>query len=48
MHGHSLIGQAAAPTVAIVRAIRADQLAAPTPCQEYDVRRLLNHLLYWG
>lgn len=48
MHGHSLIGQAAAPTVAIVRAIRTDQLTAPTPCQEYDVRRLLNHLLYWG
>lgn len=48
MHGHSLIGQAAAPTVAIVRAIRADQLTAPTPCQEYDVRRLLHHLLYWG
>jgi uncharacterized protein (TIGR03086 family) len=28
--------------------VREDQLTAPTPCAEYDVRALLNHLLYWG
>ncbi len=48
MHEHLLIAAAAAPTVAIVGTIRADQLDAPTPCSEYDVRRLVNHLLFWG
>ena len=33
---------------AIVRTTTADQLANPTPCTEYDVRALLNHLLFWG
>jgi uncharacterized protein (TIGR03086 family) len=48
MHGHALIAIAAAPTVATVRAIRADQLDAPTPCSKYDVHALINHLLFWG
>jgi uncharacterized protein (TIGR03086 family) len=48
MQGHSLVALAATPAVAIVRAIEPDQLGAPTPCSEYDVRRLLNHLLFWG
>jgi uncharacterized protein (TIGR03086 family) len=48
MPPHSLVAEAAAPAVAVVRAIRPDQLDAPTPCREYDVRKLLNHLLYWG
>lgn len=46
--GHALLAQAAAPAIATVRAITADQLTAPTPCREYDVRGLLNHLLFWG
>lgn len=48
MAGHSLVAAVAATTVETVRAITPDQLGAPTPCQEYDVRRLLNHLHYWG
>jgi uncharacterized protein (TIGR03086 family) len=32
----------------VVRAIDPVQLASPTPCAEYDVRALVNHLLYWG
>ena len=48
MQGHSLIAMAAAPTVATVRAIRADQLDASTPCSKYNVRKLVNHLLFWG
>jgi uncharacterized protein (TIGR03086 family) len=35
------------PTVAAVRAVTDDQLALPTPCQDYDVRQLLNHMI-WG
>jgi uncharacterized protein (TIGR03086 family) len=48
MHGHSLVTRAGAPAVAIVRSIDTGQLGAPTPCREYDVRALLNHLLFWG
>ena len=33
---------------AIVHTITPDQLANPTPCAEYDVRALVNHLLFWG
>ncbi|MGK5737438.1 TIGR03086 family metal-binding protein [Micromonospora sp. URMC 103] len=39
-----LLATAAAPTVAVVRGIADDQLALPTPCQDYSVRDLLNHL----
>lgn len=45
---HELMAKAATPTVAMVRNIKADQLDAPTPCPEYDVRGLVNHLLFWG
>lgn len=44
----SLIARAAKPLSDIVAGIRPEQLTARTPCTEYDVRRLLNHLLYWG
>jgi uncharacterized protein (TIGR03086 family) len=33
---------------AIVRTSTDDQLANPTPCAEYDLRALVNHLLFWG
>lgn len=48
MQPHSLVGPAAAPTIEVVRGITADQLDAPTPCTDFDVRRLINHLLFWG
>jgi uncharacterized protein (TIGR03086 family) len=48
MQGHALMVQAATPTIAIVREIDADQLTAPTPCSEYDIHKLINHLLFWG
>ena len=39
-----LLAGAAPRTVAVVRAISDDQLDLPTPCVEYTVRGLLNHL----
>ncbi|MBO0840360.1 MAG: maleylpyruvate isomerase N-terminal domain-containing protein, partial [Sciscionella sp.] len=39
---------AAEPTMRLVRAIDADQLDAPTPCTDYNVRGLINHLLFWA
>ncbi|MEH0982182.1 TIGR03086 family metal-binding protein [Micromonospora sp. CPCC 205556] len=39
-----LLGAAAPPTVAVVRAISDDQLDLPTPCPDYTVRDLANHL----
>ncbi|MFI9641215.1 TIGR03086 family metal-binding protein [Micromonospora sp. NPDC051925] len=39
-----LLAVAAPRTVALVRAIGDDQLDLPTPCAEYTVRGLLNHV----
>ncbi|CAM3924374.1 TIGR03086 family metal-binding protein [Kibdelosporangium persicum] len=48
MSGNQLFKYATAPVIDVVDGIRPDQLGAPTPCSEFDVRKLLNHLLYWG
>ncbi|WP_446217828.1 TIGR03086 family metal-binding protein [Micromonospora sp. IBHARD004] len=39
-----LLAAAAPRTVAVVRGISDDQLSRPTPCPDYAVRDLLNHL----
>jgi uncharacterized protein (TIGR03086 family) len=39
-----LLAEAAPRTVAVVRAIRDDQFDLPTPCADYTVRDLLQHL----
>ncbi|RSN53468.1 TIGR03086 family protein [Amycolatopsis sp. WAC 04182] len=44
----ALIAPAAAEFARILRGIGESDLSARTPCAEYDVRALLNHLLYWG
>ena len=44
----SYISDAAEAMAAAARAITDDQLANKTPCTEYDVRALVNHLLFWG
>ncbi|WIX81337.1 TIGR03086 family metal-binding protein [Amycolatopsis carbonis] len=47
MTDHSaLLRPAAAEFLRVAAA--AQPLTAPTPCTGYDVRGLLNHLLYWG
>jgi uncharacterized protein (TIGR03086 family) len=48
MREHELIALAAPPTLTVLRGIRPDQLTAPTPCAEYDVRQLIDHLVHWG
>ncbi|MFD9735038.1 TIGR03086 family metal-binding protein [Umezawaea sp. NPDC059074] len=42
----SLITSTAATTIEVVRAV--DRLDAATPCAEFDVRALAEHLLTWG
>ena len=33
---------------AVAHTITDDQFTNKTPCTEYDVRALVNHLLFWG
>ena len=35
-------------TEAILAGVRADQAALPTPCADYDVARLVDHLVGWA
>ncbi|MFF2088165.1 TIGR03086 family metal-binding protein [Nocardia sp. NPDC058176] len=42
------VALAATPLSKLLRTIEPAHLAASTPCAEFDVRALLNHLLYWG
>ncbi|WP_460338767.1 TIGR03086 family metal-binding protein [Actinoallomurus acanthiterrae] len=42
-----LMTRAAEAPVTVVQGIGPDRLALPTPCPEYDVRALLNHLIHW-
>ncbi|RKT83613.1 TIGR03086 family protein [Saccharopolyspora antimicrobica] len=42
------LNRAASALVEIVEGIEPGHLTAPTPCTEYAVRDLLNHLLFWG
>jgi uncharacterized protein (TIGR03086 family) len=48
MQANTVIASAAKTTRTVVGAISADQLDAPTPCDEFTVRALINHLLFWG
>jgi uncharacterized protein (TIGR03086 family) len=43
-----IMARAAAPFLKTVRGVEPGALGAPTPCGEYDVRALINHLLFWG
>lgn len=45
MQLNSLIAKAAAETARTVRGVQPDQHGAPTPCPDWDVRTLVNHLL---
>ncbi|GLY70750.1 TIGR03086 family metal-binding protein [Amycolatopsis taiwanensis] len=47
MSNAKLLARAATSLREIIRNIKPEQLGAQTPCTEYDVRKLVNHLLYW-
>ncbi|WP_406692858.1 TIGR03086 family metal-binding protein [Saccharopolyspora sp. ID03-671] len=48
MSGAQHLVQAVATLKQVVAGISPSQLSAPTPCAEFDVRGLINHLLRWG
>jgi uncharacterized protein (TIGR03086 family) len=48
MSESEFVVRAAARLAEIIGNIKPDQLSAPTPCSEYDVRKLINHMLFWG
>jgi uncharacterized protein (TIGR03086 family) len=45
MQTDDLVARAAAAAGELVRGTTPDQLGAPTPCRDWDVRALTNHLL---
>lgn len=47
MNAHSEMTAAAAETVRIVSNVKAAQLDDPTPCPDWDVRALVNHIILW-
>ncbi len=48
MNTEQLVARAVAPVLEIIDDITPDRLASPTPCTEFDVARLVRHLLFWG
>lgn len=48
MSDAQFVARAAGPLREIIHRIKPEQLDAPTPCAEFDVRALVNHLLFWG
>jgi uncharacterized protein (TIGR03086 family) len=47
MELRTLMTRAVEAPIAVASEIRPEDLALPTPCPEYDVRALLNHLIHW-
>ena len=45
MELYEAFDRAVASTAGIVKAVRPDQAGAPTPCTEWEVRDLLNHII---
>ncbi|MEV1144552.1 TIGR03086 family metal-binding protein [Micromonospora sp. NPDC049799] len=42
---HTVLNKAIIETAKVVRGVEPDQFGAPTPCRDWDVRALTNHLL---
>jgi len=43
-----MMAKAATSVVEVARNVKPDQLTAPTPCPDWDVRALVNHLMFWS
>lgn len=48
MRNHDLPKPAVEPAIAVLRAVRPDQLDLPTPCADFTVRGLVAHLRQWA
>jgi uncharacterized protein (TIGR03086 family) len=48
MELHEKMAVAGTAAVQVVRGVTPDQLDAPTPCPDWDVRTLVNHLILWS
>jgi uncharacterized protein (TIGR03086 family) len=47
MNLHSQLTEAADAAARVVSGVSPDQLDGPTPCTDWDVRALMNHLILW-
>jgi uncharacterized protein (TIGR03086 family) len=47
MNAHAEMAAAAAETTRVVNGVSAGQLGDATPCSDWDVRALLNHIILW-
>jgi uncharacterized protein (TIGR03086 family) len=47
MNLHSEMAAAATESARVVGGVRADQFSAATPCTDWDLRALLNHIILW-
>lgn len=48
MELHEKMATAAAAVVEVARNVAPDQLDQQTPCPDWDVRALVNHLMFWS
>jgi uncharacterized protein (TIGR03086 family) len=48
MELHEMMSTAGRSVVEVVNNVKPDQLGAPTPCSDWDVRTLVNHLMFWS
>jgi uncharacterized protein (TIGR03086 family) len=47
MNLHSEMASSAAEAARVVCGVSSDQLSATTPCTDWDLRTLLNHMILW-
>lgn len=48
MRLHEMMASAGHATVELAHNVKPDQLGQPTPCPDWDVRALVNHLMFWS